>query len=168
MKAGWRGEEVGVVISIKAGVELWLKWVDPAGVDVPTTVVNPDAWRDRWIFKWVPNDAGVVVAFPNLDVVGYRWSRNLSWVPLPRQRKQRRSERRRRREWRRRRWRGKSRCATGFQRLKPIVKHEPSHVEKEQPTKAQQKCQHGQTRRTVDHEEQAWKQGWSILSRSFL
>ena len=74
MKAGWRGEEVGVVISIKAGVELWLKWVDPAGVDVPTTVVNPDAWRDRWIFKWVPNDEGVVVAFPNLDVVEYRWS----------------------------------------------------------------------------------------------
>ena len=30
--------------------------------------------------------------------------------------------------------------ATGFRRGKPIVKDEPSHVEKEQPTKAHQKC----------------------------
>ena len=52
--------------------------------------------------------------------------------------------------------------ATGFRRGKPIVKNQPSHVEKEQPTKAQQKRQHGQTRRVVDHEEQAWKRGWSI------
>ena len=43
MKGDWRGEEVGVGISIKAEVELWLKWVDPVGVDVPTTVVNLDA-----------------------------------------------------------------------------------------------------------------------------
>ena len=47
MKGDWFGKEVGVVISMKAGVELWLKWVDHAGVDVPTTVVNLNAWLDR-------------------------------------------------------------------------------------------------------------------------